>query len=91
MLCCESSRLSTAVHTGLRAGGISMCEGFSVTILVHILLVTISAYLPFARLPAPKLTPSLVLLCAFQTPTKESHSWDPSQKAVTSVSQELQM
>lgn len=53
-------------------------------------LVTISAYLLFARLRALKLTPSLVLLCASQTPTKESHNWDPSQKPARAA-QELQM
>lgn len=36
MLHCESRRLSMTVHTGLRAGGISTCEGFSVTISVNI-------------------------------------------------------
>lgn len=79
-----------AVSTDLGAGAISTSGGLSVNSSVNIFVVTISDCLPLTRLPAPKPTPSLEPLCAFQTPTKESHSWDPSQRLVR-ASQELQM
>lgn len=86
---CSSGHFKNTAHVVFMVIYTSLVA-YVIFITSSLFLMNIFVYFSLVRLPVQKLTPSLVLLFAFQISTKKSHCCGPFQKPVKSL-QELQM